>query len=110
MKHLQLENMKNGWFVGNFLPTVLATEQFEVAIKHYPAGSEEAWHYHAIATEVTVVVSGHVEMCGKHFKKGDIIVLEPGEGTSFKAKTETTCTVVKIPSVANDKFFKSKST
>lgn len=98
--------MKNGWFIGNFLPTVLRTKNFEVAIKEYKSGQEEDWHYHKIAKEITVVITGKIEMCGKKFSKGDIIVLNPGEGTSFKALSDSIAMAVKIPSVANDKFFK----
>jgi len=104
MKHIHLKDMKNGWFLGNFEPTVVKTAQCEVAVKEYKAGDFEATHYHKIAQEVTVVISGRVEMCGKIFTKGDIISLDPKEQTSFKALTDAVIVAVKIPSVANDKF------
>ena len=35
---------------------------------------------------------------------GDIILLEPNEGTSFEALTDVKTVVVKTPSVLNDKY------
>jgi hypothetical protein len=100
----KLSAMSKGWFVGNFSPTLYATEAVEVAVKEYPAGFAEEWHYHKIATEFTVIVTGEVEMNGKRYGKGDIIVIPPGEGTDFRALTATVTTVVKLPCAANDKY------
>ena len=105
MKAAKLEQMTKGWFIGNFSPTLFSTEAVEVAVKEYPAGSCETWHYHKISTEFTVIVSGEVEMNGRRFGKGDIIVIPPGEGTDFKAITPTVTAVVKIPGATNDKYF-----
>ncbi len=99
-----INDMKKGWFVGNFVPTVLETDACEVAIKHYKKGEQEGKHYHLIATELTAVVSGKIRMFGKVFREGDIIVVEPGEATSFEALEDTVNVVVKIPGVNNDKY------
>ena len=56
--------MVKGWFVGRFTPTVLSTNDVEVAVKHYKKGDYESAHYHKIATEVTVIISGRVKMNG----------------------------------------------
>ena len=106
MKTDRLEQMVKGWFVGDFSPTVLQTQGFEVAVKHYRAGDREDWHYHKVATEITVIVSGEVEMGGKAFRAGDIITLSPGEGTAFSSTTDSTTVVVKVPSVKGDKYLK----
>ncbi|WP_273027692.1 cupin domain-containing protein [Massilia timonae] len=104
MKHFNLEQMVKGWFVGGFEPTALSTDACEVAVKHYKAGDYESSHYHKIATEITVVVSGEVEMCGRKWSGGDIIVLSPGEVTDFRALTDAVNVVVKSPGALNDKF------
>jgi hypothetical protein len=106
MEKYRLKEMSKGWIVGNFLPSILKTEAVEVAVKEYPASFTEEWHYHKIATEITVIVSGEVEMNGQRFEKGDIIVVAPGEGTDFKALTETVTTVVKIPGASDDKYLR----
>lgn len=104
VRHAKLDNMKGGWFVGSFSPTVHDTTAAEVAVKHYCAGDYEAAHYHRVATEVTVVVRGKVEMAGNSWQTGDIIVLEPGEATDFRALSDTITVVVKLPGVKNDKY------
>jgi quercetin dioxygenase-like cupin family protein len=104
MQTRRLEDMVKGWFVGDFDPAVIRTDSVEVAVKRYHAGDVEAWHYHKVATEVTVVISGEVEMGGKRFGAGDIVVMEPGEGTDFRAITDAVNAVVKIPSAKDDKY------
>lgn len=96
--------MTKGWFIGNFSPTLFATEAVEVAIKEYPAGFTEQWHYHKIATEFTAIVSGEVRMNGREYRKGDIVVIPPGEGTDFEALSATVTVVVKLPGAPNDKY------
>ena len=106
MRTAKLSDMTKGWFVGNFQPTLYQTENVEVAVKTYKAGDHEIAHYHKIATEISVVISGTVEMNGIRYETGDIIVMEPGEVTDFLAVTDAVNTVVKIPGASNDKYIK----
>lgn len=108
MKIAKLGDMKLGWFIGNFTPTLHATEDVEVAIKEYVPGEYCAWHFHKIATEYTVIVTGCVEMNGVRYEKGDIIVMEPGEGTDFRALTDAITAAIKIPGAKNDKYLKEE--
>jgi quercetin dioxygenase-like cupin family protein len=104
MKVSKLKNMIKGWFVGNFEPTLLSTDLVEVAVKEYKAGDYEEKHYHKIATEITVISKGRVEMNGIEYSSGDIITIEPNEATDFKVLEDTITTVVKLPCVKNDKY------
>jgi hypothetical protein len=104
MKTDTLDRMVKGWFVGNFEPTLYKTKDVEVGLKKYRAGDCEELHYHKIATEITVIVSGEVEMNGKRFVDGDIIIFEPGMATDFHAIIDTVTSVVKIPGATNDKY------
>ena len=104
MKIAKLDDMVKGWFVGNFNPTLLKTNDVEVAVKEYKKGDKEEKHYHKIATEITIIVSGRVKMNGIEYSKGDIIVIEPNEVTDFEALEDTVNTVVKFPGVNNDKY------
>jgi quercetin dioxygenase-like cupin family protein len=108
MRRERLENMVKGWFVGNFEPNVLQTGAVEVAVKDYQAGEREVWHYHKVATEVTVIVQGEVLMNDQRYVAGDIVRVEPGEGTDFKAVTKTTTVVVKLPGALNDKYLRGE--
>ncbi len=96
--------MIKGWFVGEFEPTLYKTNDVEVAVKEYDAGDFEQPHYHKIATEITVIVSGKVKMFDKIWITGDIVVVEPGDITGFEAIEKTSTTVVKIPGALNDKY------
>lgn len=104
MKVDQLSQMVKGWFVGGFSPAVVQTNDVEVAVKSYKAGESEAMHHHKVATEVTVIVSGRVRMCGREFGPGDIVTLQPNEPTEFEALTDAVNVVVKLPGAANDKY------
>lgn len=104
MKIAKINQMTKGWFVGNFEPTLYKTNDCEVAVKSYKAGDCERKHYHKIATEVTVIVSGKVKMCDRELEAGDIIVLDPGESSSFEALEDSINVVVKLPGANNDKY------
>ena len=104
MKTARLEDLVKGWFVGNFEPTLYRTKDVEVAVKSYKAGDREDAHYHKIATEITVIVSGRVRMNGVEYGAGDIVVMAPGDVTDFEALTDAVNAVVKLPGANNDKY------
>lgn len=100
----KLEEMTKGWFIGNFEPSLLKTDDVEIAVKKYHEADHEIAHYHKIAKEFTVVISGCVRMFDQEFAEGDIIIAEPGDITDFTALTDTVSVVVKIPGANNDKY------
>lgn len=104
MKTAKLETMVKGWFIGNFDPTLIKTNDVEVAVKEYRKGDFEARHYHKLSTEITVIASGRVRMNGVDYVKGDIIVIEPNQSTDFEVLEDTITTVVKYPGANNDKY------
>jgi hypothetical protein len=104
MRVSRIEDMTKGWFVGAFEPSVLWTDACEVAVKRHNAGYSDEDHFHEVATEATVVVSGQARMMGRDCSAGDIIVVEPGETSNFLAVTDVILVVVKIPSVKGDKY------
>lgn len=105
MKVANLKNMKKGWFIGNFEPSLFKTNDCEIAVKEYKKGDYEQKHYHKIATEYTVVISGKVKMNGVEYSAGDIVIMEPNEETDFECLEDgTKNVVVKIPGANNDKF------
>lgn len=105
MKTAKLTDMTKGWFIGNFNPSLLKTNDVEVAVKTYAKGDKEEKHYHKIATEYTCIISGRVKMNNIEYGAGDIVVMEPGEATDFEClENGTTNVVVKIPGANNDKY------
>ena len=108
MRVNHLDDMVKGWFVGDFDPVVMRTSQFEVGVKKYKKNDYESRHYHKIATEMTVIITGEVVMNGIAYDAGKIIVIEPGDETDFRAITDAVTVVVKVPSVLNDKYIAGK--
>ncbi len=108
MERNSLDQMIKGWFVGNIDPSVLRTNDVEVAVKKYSAGEKEVWHYHKIATEITVIVIGKVRMNGVIYCADDIITIEPGEGTDFEVLEDTVSVVVKHPGANDDKYLQGE--
>ncbi len=104
IENYKIEEMVKGWFIGNFDPSLYQTHNVEVGIKKYKAGDYEVSHHHKIATEFTVILYGEVEMSGKRYKDGDIVKINPGISTDFKAITDVTTVIVKIPGASNDKY------
>ena len=104
MKQAKLEDMIKGWFIGDFEPTLIRTNEVEVAVKEYRKGDREDYHHHKLSTEITVVSIGRIRMNGVEYKKGDIIVIEPLQSTDFEALEDTITTVVKYPGAKNDKY------
>ena len=104
MKKAHLNDMAKGWFVGDFTPTAFTSDQCEVAIKSYQKGDSDPAHFHKLAHEITLSIEGEVSMMDSTWRKGDIIVIEPGEVSSFSALTDATLVVIKIPGAKNDKY------
>ena len=104
MKINKLNDMFRGWVVGNFEPSLYKTDDVEVAVKRYNAGDKEEKHYHKVATEITIVVSGMVLMNGVTYNSGDIITIEPGEATDFESLSDSITTVIKLPCAKDDKY------
>ncbi|MDA9000670.1 cupin domain-containing protein [Gammaproteobacteria bacterium] len=106
MNKFHISEFVRGWFVGGFDPSIIKTEDVEVAIQYFKKGDRELEHCHKIATEITVIVTGKVMISGNEYITGDLVEIEPGEYASFEALEDTTTVVVKYPGALNDKYIK----
>ena len=104
MEKYLLENFINGWFIGNFQPTILDTEKFEVAVKKYRKGDSEEIHHHKIANEYSIIISGLFKMNDEVCKEGDIFLVKPNEPIHFFCLEDGITLVIKVPSVKGDKY------
>lgn len=105
MKHFDLEkDFTRGWMVGAFSNPILQTNQFEITVKRFKAGETEPNHFHKLTKEVTVVISGIVEMCGQTFGPNSVIVLEPNEVSAFKCLEDATTMAFRNGSFPGDKY------
>lgn len=103
MQKFNLKDFTKGWFIGNFDPSIIK-EECEVAVKRYKTNDYEKSHIHKISDEITVIVSGTVEMNGIQYNEDDIIFIPKGEATDFKCLTDVITVVYKTWSVAGDKY------
>ena len=104
MELFHLNDMIKGWFIGDFEHTLLKTQDFEIALKRYKKGDYESAHFHKLAEEFTIIVSGEVLMNNVKYSENDIIKIHKNETTDFKAITDVITVVVKVPSSKNDKY------
>lgn len=104
MKTARLDNMVRGWFIGNFEPSVLKTENFEVGILSHK--KDEVWpkHIHKISTEYNVLIKGKMFICGQYIEPGTIFIIEPNEIADPVFLEDCTVVTVKAPSVKGDKY------
>jgi len=104
MRLYNWNDFKGGWFIGNFLPTIIPTDAVEVCIKRYKAGDYDSRHMHKVADEITMIVEGMVSMNGVKYSANDILLIEKGDATDFLAVTDAITCVVKLPCVKGDKY------
>jgi hypothetical protein len=104
MKIYKFEQMKGGWFVGNFSPSAHVTEACEVSYKIHQKGEFWAPHIHRIATEINFLVKGKMLFQGQELNSGDIFVVEPSEIGDPIFLEDCELVVVKTPSVLGDKY------
>jgi quercetin dioxygenase-like cupin family protein len=104
MNLFNIKDMIKGWFVGDITPVAFTSSNCEVAYKEYKKGEYHPGHYHKIATEITLLTEGLVEMNNVQYKSGDIIIINPFEVTDFRVLEDTKTVVVKVPGAKNDKY------
>jgi len=93
-----------GWFIGNFQPAVLNTDEFEVCYKKHHKGEKWDAHYHAKALEINCLISGRMMIQGVELGAGTIFVIKPFEVADPVFLEDCEVLVVKTPSVPNDKY------
>ena len=104
----KLEDMFKGWFIGDFEPSILKTDQFEVAYHTHKAGEHHDTHYHKESREYNVLVKGVMIVNKQTFTAGDIFIIEPYEVSEPEFITDVELVVVRTPSVKDDKYVVGK--
>jgi quercetin dioxygenase-like cupin family protein len=104
LKIVNIEEMKGGWFIGDFKPTVFSTKNFEIGVKTYEKGEYHAPHYHKVATEINYLISGTIDANGSIIHSSQIFIFEPNEVAECKFLTDCQILVVKVPSEKGDKY------
>ena len=107
-----LKDYKN-WFLGAFSPAILNTKDFEIAIFDIPKGHTSDQHFHLIASELNLIISGACTVVNngiKHkLKDGELFLFPPKVKTMVTYTKDTKLLVIKFPSVPfGDKFYSEK--
>tara|TARA_Y100000389_G_scaffold95446_1_gene92123 strand:+ start:3003 stop:3323 length:321 start_codon:yes stop_codon:yes gene_type:complete len=104
MEIYDFNKMKDGWFVGDFVPAAFYTNDFEVCYKHHK--KDEVWdkHYHEKSTEINLLVSGTMKINDILLKEGQIFVIKPFYIVKPTFLEDCTLVIIKAPSVPGDKI------
>lgn len=109
MRQAKLEDFFRGWFIGDFEPTMLRTKDFEVGILSHAKDEYWAPHYHKVAIEYNVLISGKMMIeledgSIKYLNPGDVFAFERGEISKPYFLEDCKILVVKVPSAIGDKY------
>lgn len=104
MKVGKLSEFYRGWVIGNFEPSLHKTQDFEVGILTHPKGEKWPAHYHKVATEYNILISGTMKLCGVELVPGDTFIIEPLEVADPTFHEDCTIVCIKIPSDTKDKY------
>jgi quercetin dioxygenase-like cupin family protein len=100
----KMDEMKGGWFVGDFEPTLYKTTEFEVAYHTHKKGSKHATHYHKESDEINYLIRGRLTIGGVEVNAGEFFILERMEISESEFLEDCEIVVVKTKSVKGDKY------
>lgn len=71
----KLDNFVNGWFIGDFEPSILKNSGVELAVMNKKKGRDiHNYHYHEECTEINVLIKGKINCNNKIIEENDIFV------------------------------------
>ncbi len=103
MEKYNIKNMKGGWFIGNFIPSVYRTKQFEVCFKQHLKEDKWLTHYHKHCIEINYLIRGSMTVNNELLVKGDIFIFNKEEVCAPIFLTDCELIVIKTPSIPGDK-------
>lgn len=103
MKTYKMNEMKGGWFIGDFEPSILKTKNFEVGVLHHHKGEIWPKHKHKHLEEYNYLLSGKMRIHNTVINAGDFFVFERGEIADPIFLEDCVVIVIKVPSVPGDK-------
>lgn len=104
MEIYDFSEMKDGWFVGDFTPSVYKTSGFEVCYKHHKKDEEWDKHYHEKSTEINLLISGSMKINDTIINEGQIFVIKPFYVVKPTFLEDCTLVIIKTPSAPGDKI------
>lgn len=104
MRLFKLDDFTRGWFIGNFDPSVLKTEGFEIGLVTHKKGNIWLPHYHKEGTEYNLLIDGQMTLNGVTINKNDIFIIDKYEIAAPIFLEDCRVLVVKVPSIIGDKY------
>lgn len=104
MNITKLKDYTRGWLIGNFEPSILRTEDFEVGVLTHKKGENWPAHYHKESIEYNVLISGRMIIQGKELNSGDVFVFDKNEIADPVFLEDCVVVCVKVPSIPSDKY------
>ena len=98
-----ITNFTRGWLIGNFLPSIIKTTNFEVGLLTHKKDEKWAFHYHQYMTEINVLVSGSMKLNEKILQSNTIFTIYKNEIACPIFLEDCKILCIKVPSVVNDK-------
>jgi quercetin dioxygenase-like cupin family protein len=104
VKNNKLDNMTRGWLIGNFEPSILKTDTFEVGYLKHPKG--ELWppHVHKEVNEYNILIKGKMIINNEIIEQGEIFIIPKNMLTSAKFLEDCEILCIKVPSNTKDKY------
>jgi len=99
----RIENYENGWFVGDFIPSIIKNKDFEVGYKKHKKEEKYSKHYHKETIEINLLTKGEMIIQGKRLTAGDIFIIYPYEISDPDFITDCEVMIVRYPSIPTDK-------
>ena len=99
-----LDDFVRGWFVGNFEPSIVKTDKYEIGLLTHNKGEKWDFHYHKLADEINFLVEGRMRINERLIEKGSLFIIQKNQLTcpDFLENCKILC--IKVPSVPTDKY------
>ena len=99
-----LDDFVRGWFIGNFEPSIVKTDKYEIGLLTHNKGEKWDFHYHKLADEINFLVEGRMRINERLIEKGSLFIIQKNQLTcpDFLENCKILC--IKVPSVPTDKY------
>jgi hypothetical protein len=98
-----LHRYTNGWFIGDFTPSLIQTPFMEAGIIYHKKNDYWPAHYHLASDEVTVLLEGSMTINGLPVYQNSIFVISKLETAKVEFLTDCKVLVIRVPSIKGDK-------
>jgi dTDP-glucose pyrophosphorylase len=105
VKIYKLENFINGWFIGDFEPSILKNSGVELAVMNKKKGvGINDFHYHENCIEINVLIKGKMKVNNKYIQENEIFIFNPNVPSIYEYLEDCTFVVFKNKPSNNDKI------